>query len=49
VYFSGQPHVESTRHCDRGDKGDEQIVWARFTLASGEKVELKPEEPGDSK
>jgi hypothetical protein len=24
--------------------GDERIVWARFTLASGEKVELKPEE-----
>ena len=27
------------------DEGDEQIVWARFTLPSGEKVELKPEEP----
>ena len=27
------------------DEGDEQIVWARFTLASGEKVELKPEVP----
>jgi hypothetical protein len=27
------------------DEGDEQIIWARFTLASGEKVELKPEEP----
>jgi hypothetical protein len=26
------------------DEGDEQIVWARFTLASGEKVELKPQE-----
>jgi hypothetical protein len=24
------------------DEGDEQIVWARFTLASGEKVELTP-------
>jgi hypothetical protein len=27
------------------DEGDEQIVWARFTLASGEKVELKPDDP----
>jgi len=25
------------------DEGDEQIVWARFTLASGEKVELTPQ------
>jgi hypothetical protein len=32
------------------DQGDGQIVWDRFTLASGEKVELKPEErSGDSK
>ena len=27
------------------DEGDEQIVWARFTLASGEKVELTPQDP----
>ncbi|MGE5193962.1 MAG: hypothetical protein ACM3U2_15820 [Deltaproteobacteria bacterium] len=27
------------------EEGDEQIVWARFTLASGDKVELKPEAP----
>jgi len=27
-----------------GDDGNERIVWARFTLASGEIVELKPEE-----
>jgi hypothetical protein len=27
------------------DNGDEQILWARFTLASGEKVELKPDDP----
>ncbi len=27
------------------DEGDEQVVWARFTLASGENVELKPEKP----
>jgi hypothetical protein len=27
------------------DAGDEQVVWARFTLASGEKVELTPIAP----
>jgi hypothetical protein len=39
--WSGRVTVKHETDAD----GDERVVWARFTLASGEKVELRPEEP----
>ncbi len=38
--WSGRVTVKHETDAD----GEERIIWTRFTLASGEKVELKPEE-----